>query len=317
MDIHCSECARFLEDDHLIEINRKKTKWVLGLTTVAMLGEILAGHFTGSMALIADGWHMASHAGALLIALAAYQIARSQKLSKKFSFGAGKIIPLGGFSSAIILSIVAILIFQESSERLLNSQAIAYNEAIGVACLGFLVNLASALILNHDHTHHTEHEHHDHADDDGDHAHHHRHDVHDHNLRAAFLHIAMDAITSLLAIFGLLLAKLKGWNWLDPAVGLVGAVVIGIWAFRLCRDTGWELLDGHSKTVNWKKLKSTIEISGTKIVDFHIWRIAPTAVACELVIEVKVPKGLDHYHKILKEDFSLQHVIVEERHIPV
>jgi cation diffusion facilitator family transporter len=310
MDIHCSECAKFLEDDHLIEINRKKTRWVLGLTTLAMIGEILAGHYTGSMALIADGWHMASHAGALLIALAAYQIARSQKLSKKFSFGAGKIIPLGGFTSAIILGVVAVLILSESIERLVTPGFIQYNEAIGVACIGFVVNLLSALILNHDHA---DHDHH-HEDEHDDSNHDHKHHVHDHNLRAAFLHIAMDAVTSLLAVAGLLLAKYKGWNWLDPVVGLVGASVIGIWAFRLCRDTGWELLDGHSKTVNWKKLRSAIEITGTKILDFHVWRIAPTAVACELVVETTEPQGLEHYRRILKEDFSVQHVIVEERH---
>jgi cation diffusion facilitator family transporter len=312
MDLHCPDCAKFLEDDHVIESNRKKTRWVLALTTLAMIGEIIAGHFTGSMALVADGWHMASHAGALLIALFAYQIARSQKLSKKFSFGAGKVIPLGGFTSAVILSIVAILIFSESFERLFNPNAIQYNEAIGVACIGFVVNLMSALILNHEHGHeHAHEENHDHGHDDHRHDHHH---VHDHNLRAAFLHIAMDAITSLFAVGGLLLAKYQGWNWMDPVVGLLGAIVIGVWAFRLCRDTGWELLDGHSKTVNWKKLKNTIEISGTRILDFHVWRIAPTAVACELVVEASEPLGLEHYRRILKDDFLVQHVIVEERH---
>lgn len=302
MDLHCQDCVKFLEEDHMIEQNRKKTAWVLILTSIAMVGEITAGHLTGSMALVADGWHMASHAGALLIALVAYQIAKSQTLSKKFSFGAGKVIPLGGYTSAVILSIVAILILTESIERVFSPSPIQFNEAIGIACLGFLVNLVSALILNHEH--HVD-EHHSNED----HAH-----VHDHNLRAAFLHIAMDAITSLMAVGGLTLAKYKGWTWIDPLVGIVGAGVIGLWAFRLCTDTGWELLDGHSKTVNWPLLKNKIETEGSRILDFHIWRIAPRAIACELVVEANPPKGREHYHRILKDDFSLQHVVVEERH---
>ena len=305
MDLHCQDCVKFLQDDHLIERNRRKTRWVIALTSITMVGEITAGHITGSMALIADGWHMASHAGALLIAFIAYQIARSKKLSKRFSFGAGKVIPLGGFTSAIILSVVAVLILSESVERFFSPGPIRFNEAIGIACMGLAVNLISALILNHegDHGHSHDHDHHGHGH------------VHDHNLRAVFLHIAMDAVTSVLAIGGLLLAKLKGWTWTDPAVGVVGAGVIAVWAFRLCRDTGWELLDGHSKTVDWKRLRSIIEVNGAKILDFHVWRIAPTATACELVIGATELRGLDHYRRILREDFSVQHIIVEERMI--
>ena len=282
-----------------------------------MIAEITAGYLTGSMAVVADGFHMASHAGALLIALLAYQIARSQKMSRKFSFGAGKMIPLGGYTSAVILGIVAVLIFTESVERFFSPEQIRYNEAIGIACFGLFVNLLSVLILNqsHDHGHshdHSSHEHHEH-EDEHDHHHGHDHPVHDHNLRAAFLHIAMDALTSVLAIGGLLIAKAKGWTWIDPGVGIVGACMILIWAGQLCRDTGWELLDGHSKTVDWKKLKSQIESDGGRIVDFHVWRIAPKAVACELVVESSQLKGLEHYRRMLKEDFSVQHAIIEER----
>jgi cation diffusion facilitator family transporter len=311
MDLHCTECAKFLQDDQLIESNRKKTRWVLGLTFIAMIAEIGAGYWTRSMAVMADGFHMASHVGALAIALIAYQIARSDKFSRKFSFGAGKMIPLGGYTSAIILGIIAILIFIESIERFFSPGAIAYNEAIGIACFGLIVNFFSALILSHEHGHDDAHDlNHEHEHDE-----HHHHHVHDHNLRAVFLHIAMDAVTSVLAIGGLILAKYQHWNWIDPSVGIVGALLIVIWAIRLCRDTAWELLDGQSKAIDIQRLKFAIESEGVRIADFHAWRIAPKALACELVIESSKLKGLDHYRKILKDDFSVRHAVIEERSI--
>ncbi len=312
MDLHCQDCAKFLQEDQTLEQNRKKTSWVLVLTVIAMVAEIVAGYTTGSMAVVADGWHMASHAGALIIALLAYRIARSQKLSRKFSFGAGKVIPLGGFTSAVILALMAILILIESFQNLIHPEAIIYNEAIGIAAFGFFINLFCALILNHEHDHAHSHGHdpHEHDEDchDTEHAH-----VHDHNLRAVLFHIAMDAITSLLAVAGLITAKYKGWNWIDPVVGIIGAVLILAWAAQLLRDTGWELLDGHSKSVDWRKLKAQLEGEGAKIVDFHVWRVAPTAVACELVVEASQPKGLEHYRRMLKEDHRVRHAIIEER----
>ena len=308
MEIRCEECLNYLSDDPLIERNQNKTKWVVILTSVMMVAEIIAGSMTGSMALTADGWHMASHAGALLISLLAYHLARSHRMSRHFSFGAGKLIPLGGYTSAVILAIVALLIAAESVGRLVSPVAIEFNEAIGIACLGLLVNIASALILNHDdpaHGHH--HEDHDH---DSDHAHKH---VHDHNIRSAFLHVVADAVTSVLAIIALTIGKIYHITWLDSAIGLVGAGVILSWAFQLCRDTGWELLDGHSKTVDWKKLRAVLEVDGTKIIDFHVWRIAPQAIACELVVSAQAPRGLEHYRGLLREKFSIHHIIVEER----
>jgi cation diffusion facilitator family transporter len=301
MEIRCHESIRYLAEDHLIERNQRKTRLVVFLTTATMIGEVIAGYFTGSMALTAEGWHMASHAGALLIALFAYKLAKSQKMSHKFSFGAGKLIPLGGYTSAIVLAVVALLITIESISRFFNPIQIEFNVAIGIACLGLCVNIASALILNHeDH----EHDHH--------HVEGHKH-VHDHNIRSAFLHVLADAVTSLLAIGALTFGKFFHVVWLDSIIGIVGAAVIVSWAFQLCKDTGWELLDGHSKTVDWKKLKSIVEVDGAKILDFHVWRIAPKAIACELVVGANQPKGTEHYRTILREDFRVQHIIVEER----
>src|SRR5262249_4544945 len=159
--------------------------------------------------------------------------------------------------------------------------------------------------------HHHRGHHHGHADEHHGHAHGH---VHDHNLRSAFLHILADAMTSLLAISALFIGRYSSrMAWLDPAVGIVGSIVIFAWAFTLCRDTGWELLDGHSKTVDWAKLRSLVETEGTKILDFHVWRIAPKAIACELVIGSSVARGTEYYRELMREHFSVHHIIVEER----
>jgi cation diffusion facilitator family transporter len=320
MEITCPECAHYVASDERIDRNQRRTRWVVVLTSLTMVLEITVGTISGSMALTADGWHMATHAGALLIALLAYRLARSQRLSRHFSFGAGKLIPLGGYTSAVILAIVALLIMIESASRLANPVPINYDEAIAIACFGLLVNLLSVAILHERHGHGHGHGHdHDH-DHDHDHEHEHAHGkqrkrrhVHDHNLRSAFLHIAADALTSVLAITALALGKLYHVGWLDPVIGIVGGFVILAWAFFLVRDTGWELLDGHSRTVDWKRLRRRIESDGARILDFHVWRIAPQAIACELVVGAKKPRGSDHYRDILKTEFAVQHAIVEER----
>ena len=305
MEILCQDCSSYVSDDKLIARNQRKTRWVVVITALTMVLEITMGYVSGSMALVADGWHMASHAGALLIALMAYKLANSQKLSRHFSFGAGKLIPLGGYTSAVILAVVAVLILVESLGRLLSPVSINFDEAIGIACFGLFINILSVFILNDDHSHGHDHGH------DHEHDHNHNH-VHDHNLRSAFLHILLDAVTSVLAIIALLLGKYYHFVRLDPIIGIVGAFVICTWAFQLCRDTGWELLDGHSKTVDWKRLRSRVEIEGSRILDFHVWRIAPKAVACELVVGAARLRGLDHYREILRKDFGVQHIIVEE-----
>ncbi len=223
-------------------------KWVVAISSMMMIGEVLAGYLSGSMSLVAEGWHMGSHVGALSITLAAYWLATSPSVEKRLSFGAGKLIPLGGYTSALVLGLVAILVFAESIERLFSPVSIKFDNALLVAFIGLGVNVISASILNVGHEHgHSPHDDHDH------------HHVHDHNIRSAFLHVVADAVTSVLAILALFSGKLFGWTFLDPIVGIIGAAVICSWAVQLCRDTGWELLDSHSKTIDWDHLRELIK----------------------------------------------------------
>src|SRR5437660_5006311 len=218
--------------------NERRTWCVVALTSVMMVGEIVAGTLFGSMALLADGWHMATHAAALGIAALAYLFARRQAANTHFTFGTGKFGDLAAFASAVILGIVAIQIDFESVERLVNPVGIAYREAIAVAVLGLVVNLVSAFLLREEHDdHHHSHGHshgHDHA-----HGHHHR----DNNLRAAYVHVLADAATSVLAIAALVTAMLSQWTWTDPVVGIIASGVIASWAYGLIRDAGAVLLD--------------------------------------------------------------------------
>lgn len=293
----------YLLRDEKISSNEKKTFWVVVLTFFTMIVEIFYGYVTGSMALLADGWHMASHVGALGISLAAYRLARSESLSKKFSFGTGKFVPLGGYTSAIMLGLVAIFMAIESIERFLNPVAINFDIALGVSVIGLVVNLLSALILwdSHDHSHH----HHDHGDDH----------VHDHNHKSAFIHVMADALTSFTAIFALLAGKYYGWNWADPIMGIAGSLLILKWAYNLCKATMWELLDGHSKSIGKEEFKDAFkDLKDAEIADLHLWRIAPNAHACELVVYNSRPVGSEYYRNKILERFDIQHLIIEERH---
>ena len=228
--------------------NERRTWFVVALTLVMMVGEITAGSFFGSMALLADGWHMGTHAAALGIAGAAYLFARRQAGNARFSFGTGKFGDLAAFSSALILGIIAVQIAYESVLRLFSPVSIVYGESIAVAVLGLIVNIASAWMLRDSHDHHHGHGHahdHDHDDDHG-HAHHdhdHGHLHRDNNFRAAYMHVLADAATSVLAISALALGMYTGWAWADPAVGLIGSAVIASWAYTLIRDAGSVLLD--------------------------------------------------------------------------
>lgn len=308
MDLYCEDSQSQVSDDPLLKRNESKTFRVVLLTSTMMAVEILAGFFTGSMALLADGWHMASHATALGIALIAYRLARHPSLNRRFSFGAGKLIPLGGYTSAVVLAMIAFLMAFESVQRLLHPIAVQFNQAIAVACAGLVVNVVSALLLNEDHDH-AEHGEEGHVQSQGQ-AHGH---VHDLNLRSAFIHVVADAFTSVLAITALVSGKLLHQPRLDAVMGIIGAGVILSWAYQLVRQTGWELLDGHSKRINLERLSATVEKDGARLVDLHVWRIAPKAVACELVVAASNPKGSKHYRDLLKKEFQIQHVIVEER----
>lgn len=285
----------YLIDDKSIARNEKRTLYVVILTVVMMVVEIFFGHFTGSMALLADGWHMGSHAGALSISLLAYRLAKSQIISRKFCFGAGKIIPLGGYTSALILAVMAVIMTVESIEHLLNPITIRFDEAIAVAVIGLIVNIVSAFILRDSHQH-----------EDG-------HGDHDHNIRGAYMHVLADTLTSVFAIVALTGGKFFGIIWMDSVMGILGAAVILKWAWGLCRDTAIELLDPHDTSISFDKVRTVIENETTKIVDFHAWRIAPKVVATEIVIEVQYLKGARFYREIIEENFCIGHLTIEER----
>src|SRR5579859_2106200 len=253
---------------------------------------------------------MASHATALGIALLAYRLARHPSLNRRFTFGAGKLIPLGGYTSAVVLAMIAFLMAFESVQRLFHPVAVQFDQAIGVACAGLIVNVVSALLLSEDHSH----EENGHPDHDHGHFHSDGH-VHDLNLRSAFIHVVADAFTSVLAITALVSGKLLHQPRLDAMMGIIGAGVILSWAYQLVRQTGWELLDGHSKRVDLEGLRSAVEKDGARLLDLHVWRIAPKAVACELVVAAHHPKGSRHYRDLLNKEFNIQHSIIEENEI--
>lgn len=288
----------FLARDTKLLANERRTMWVVVLTTLTMFAEIAIGYWSGSMALLADGWHMASHAGALGISVIAYRLARNREFQKHYTFGSGKIIPLGGYTSAIILAGVAVFMFVESVARIMKPIEINYFDALAVAVAGLLVNLISAYILH---------------ERDHDHAHHHGHH-HDHNLRSAYAHVLADALTSLLAIGALLAGIYLQWQWLDPVVGIVGSLVILRWAFGLTRETVNELLDAHGKSVTAKELAQFVNQQfDVAVIDTHIWRIAPNAHACEIVVVSPQLKGGDHYRSGISQKYQFDHLVIEER----
>jgi len=252
--------------------NARRTVWVVVLTAAMMVAEIVAGLLFNSMALLADGFHMATHAGALGVAAMAYAYARRHAHSRRYSFGTGKVGDLAGFASAVVLGLSALGIAAESAGRLFDPRPVAFSEATIVAVLGLLVNLASAALLGAGHHHGHGHHHHDH-DHDGHHHH------HDHNLRSAYLHVLADALTSVLAIAALLGGRYLGWVWLDPAMGLVGAAVIASWSWSLMRDTAAVLLDAAEPALE-AEVRAQVEGPGdARITDLHVWRVGPGAYA--------------------------------------
>lgn len=280
----CNQSHELAVDFDEIAHNEKRTLWVVLLTALMMIVEIVAGYATGSMALLADGYHMASHAGALGIAYFVYRLARSNKFKGKLNFGTGKLLPLGGYTSAVGLGIIAIWMAFESVLRLMHPVSIEFNEAIAIAGVGLLVNIASAGILGFHH--HDHHGHDDHHDRDGDeHGHHHQHEVNDHNHRSALIHVLADALTSVTAIVALVIGKYYSAIWLDPLMGLVGSAVILKWAYSLCSDTAWELLDGYAKKVSLDSIKSNLEKDGHRVLDLHAWNCGPSNVVCILAVK--------------------------------
>jgi len=277
-----------------------RTVLVAGLTAAMMVVEIAAGLAFGSMALLADGLHMGSHAVALGIAVFAYVYARRHAHDTRFSFGTGKVNALGGFTGAVLLALFAIMMAWESVERLLYPVAIAFNQAILVAVAGLLVNGLSVLILGHEgHAH----EHHDH-----DHDHHH----HDHNLRSAYLHVLADALTSLFAIAALLTGKYLGWTWMDPIMGVVGAILVAVWSRGLLLATSRVLLDLQAPEDVREAIRESLEREdNTRVTDLHVWAIGPNLPAAAIAVVTPAPQPAAHYRALLPDGLNLVHVTIE------
>jgi len=282
----------------------RRTKLVLVLTFLTMALEITAGYLFGSMALLADGWHMGTHVAAFMITLFAYRYSRIHAHDNTFAFSPGKVAVLGGFASSVALGIVALIMMIESAERLFTPHIIHFNEAIAVASFGLLINLICALLLK---------EHHHHSPtkrkDRQGHTHHH---AHDHNLKAAYLHVLADALTSVLAIIALAFGKYYGWNWLDPVMGMVGALVITRWAVVLIQETSPVLLDESIDLKYKTAIKETIESDAdNRICDLHIWRVGPGHFAVIISLISHTPKAPDYYKALLKDFHGLSHITVE------
>lgn len=296
------------------ERNERRTWAVVGLTTTMMVVEIAGGMYFGSMALLADGWHMSTHAGALAIAAFAYRYARRHAHDPRFAFGTGKLGDLAGFASAVVLALVALAIGWESALRFFQPVPIHYPEATAIAVAGLVVNLASAWLLGGDHGHGHAHDHdhgHGHGHDHGHDNHHDHHGHADHNMRAAFWHVMADALTSVLAIVGLLAAWAYGWTWLDPAVGILGAIVIAHWSWRLIRDAGAVLLDAAPDAALADAIRTRLERGHDSIADLHVWRLGPGHHGAIVSLVVDHPQPVETYKARLSDIAGLSHVTVE------
>ena len=270
-----------------------------------MVVEIITGLVFHSMALLADGWHMSTHVTAFLIAALAYHFSRRHSADPRFSFGTGKMGVLGGFASAVVLSVVAFLMAGESVRRLFVPLSIHFDQAIGIACAGLVVNLVCALLLK---------EHHDHPHGQ-DHGHHHHRDL---NRRAAYFHVLADTFTTFTAICALLAGKFFGWSWLDPVVGVVGSAVVFSWAYTLLRDTSGILLDRTPESSDLlDEIRRAIESDGDSLItDLHVWQVGAGVFAAIVSIVAHQPRSADAYRQLLKEHEELVHVTIEIRLCP-
>ena len=313
-----------LQHDHSFGQDKKRSgenrTVIVILLTAAMMGiEIAAGLAYGSMALLADGLHMASHAAALSISAFAYYFARKRAHDPSFSFGTGKVNFLGGYTGAILLLIFALLMVFESINRLIDPVEISFNQAIGVAILGLIVNGVSVFILGHEEHHYHGH-HHEHSVEG--HQHHH----HDHNLRAAYLHVLADALTSLLAIVALLAAKYYGWIWMDPLMGIVGAVLITKWSFGLLKQSGAVLLDQQGPASLIERVNSRIEslpcqhhehgctLCKAEIIDCHVWSIGPNIYSAAITLITAKENNVTLFKGELENFTEIVHSTVEVHH---
>ena len=314
----------FLGSEH--DRHERRTWLVVGLTAVTMVAEIVAGTIFGSMALVADGWHMSTHAAALGIAAFAYRFARQHAHDRRFSFGTGKLGDLAAFASALLLMLVAIAVGWESAMRLAAPVAIDFTQATAIAVLGLLVNLASVWLLRDGHGHHHHHGHthggaghhghghaHDHHGHDDHHHGHHSHGGHgaDTNLRAAYMHVLADAFTSILAIAALLGGRFYGWVWLDPVMGIVGAAVIAHWSIGLLRSSGAVLLDTVPDEALAKRIGERLAAEGAEVADLHLWQVGPGHRSAIVSIVTGEPRAPAAYKALLADLPTLSHVTVE------
>ena len=299
------ETHNFLGSQH--DKHERRTWMVVGLTAVTMVVEIAAGSWFNSMALLADGWHMATHAGAMGLSALAYRFARRHARNPRFTFGTGKVGDLVAYSSGIILAVAAIVIAWESVTRLVNPVPITFDQAILVAVLGLLVNFVSAAMLwsKHGHDHGNAHDH------GHEHAHGHEHHA-DHNIRAAFMHVVADALTSVLAIVALVVGLVFGAVWLDPLMGIVGAAVILHWSVGLMRDTGGILLDMEAGGDLATRIRGDIEArDGDRVADLHVWRVGPGHFAAIVAIVTRRATDAGELKTALKARYPLAHLTVE------
>ena len=308
--------ADHLRHQHIFDegnpLGQQRTRWAVILTALTMVLEIAGGWMFNSMALLADGWHMSSHALALGLSLLAYKAARHFAEDARFSFGTWKIEVLGGYTSAVFLVMIAGVMLFESIQRLIDPSPIHYDQAIAIATFGLFINLVCAWLLNDSHHHHHGHSHgHDH-EHDHDHAHH-EHHHHDLNLRSAYIHVITDAATSVLAIVALFGGRFWNAAWLDPLMGIVGAILVTIWAFGLLRDTGRVLLDAEMKTPLAAGIHQSITTGapGTIITDLHLWRIGKSKYSC--IIAVASPEKLTatELKALLARHKELAHITIE------
>ncbi|KHK90308.1 CDF family Co(II)/Ni(II) efflux transporter DmeF [Novosphingobium malaysiense] len=304
---------------HSHDRHERRTRYVVALTAVMMVVEIVAGWITGSMALLADGFHMATHAGALGVAAWAYAYARRHAANSRFTFGTGKVGDLAGFASALVLALFAIAIAAESIERIFNPGSIAYGEAIVIAVLGLIVNLASAWLLGHGHDHghgHSHGHHHGHSHDNG-HGHRTEHALghghHDNNLRSAYFHVLADALTSVLAIVALGAGLYLGWSWMDALMGIVGAVVIGRWSWGLLRDTAAVLVDAAGNPSLEAEIRDAMEDADTAIADLHVWQVGPGKYSAIVSLVATDPRPAAEYRSRVSMHEELVHLTVETR----
>ena len=405
----CDQNRVFLGEGH--ERNERRTWMVIALCTFMMAAEIVGGLLFGSIALVADGLHMSTHAGALLLAAFAYSYARRHAADVRFSFGTGKFGDLAGFTSAIVLAMIAMLIGYEAATRLIWPVSIEFNEAIPIAALGLIVNVASVLLLSGG----SDHDGHAHGHSHGPADHHHDHDRvhslatsagiltleifesgvpprfrlscvhnelpademsvetvrpdgvrqifamtsrsgflesvdeipephaftacvslqrggethnvefaepehargavrHDNNMRAAVVHVLADVAVSILVIVGLTLGRFFGWVWIDPIIGLVGAIVVAAWAYTLIRDTGAILLDMNPDRGMAERMRALIEADGDRLTDLHLWRLGPGHLAAILSVATRQPRGPDYYQSRLRRFRALSHVTVQVQH---